>query len=1071
MAMRRWIYCLLVAALTLSMSHDRAAATTIVPGDVDPATAKTVVTFKKPKPPSTTPPGVNKVGPSTVNTTVKFKKPPTTVAKPPKPPTTIAKPPKPPVVKPPTTIAKPPEPPVVKPPTTVAKPPKPPVVKPPPGKPVLSVSVTASKKHYYAPGQAIIYIYKISNTGKGPATTFALKDSKITTISCPPVNIAPNGGPIAAGATVSCAGRYTTTMADLGKDIASTVSVTGTSPAGPVPPSKPANTVVKFIGKLAAAVSMTPVIGKYSSTGEKFTFKISVKNTGSLPLNYDLFSNKATGIKCPRAKGGRGGPVTPGASVTCTGSYTTKTADLGGDIAITAGANISSGAKGKTTAKPTHVKLIFTGGALLHFTAGPAAGNTFEALGEKFMYGFTVRNHGTVPITSFKLTDTKVPASTIKCQTKIGGGYEAGPSWGPLEAGRYNTDSVATCIGWYVIKPQDIGKDVISTATVTGTIAKSKLTPPVPQSVKTILHFRAKPRLKISVKPAKVVFNRAGQRLTFTYTVRNTGNVPLKTFKLNDPNVRGITCGPVAIGQELARRATTTCKGTYTTTKADVGRRITSWDYSLSGNARYDPAKGGKTPVATVKRKTSTTTLFEDVPDIDGNEIKRVTEWIKKKTTQQKLPFCWKDSYGRGVGRIPGRVSDCPPTYTNNGLTCGRGADSIWAPSKTADCPSGYTNMGVSCFQPASTYGKSCSYAPFHFSKRSCDKPGYTDMGCYCGKGPKTISINNAKCPKGYFRRVAHCYKECPSGYRNMGLTCFRGVSTLGHTAMRCDPGEEMIGLRCFPKGKSCYGNDEKDGLLCYPGCKPGYDGVGPVCWGVCPKGYHNCGAGCAQSAGQCAMTVVNQVLGPLIVAANVASMGLASPATKGLTAATQTIKIAGKTVAGTSKLGKALVKVVKTLQTVKPSGLQKGAGVVKRIFAARTGAFTKAANNASKLSKINRATKIPRLAGNIGFQAYDAMKQYTGAYADDFANQTSREINDEIDRKFHPKTARFIKEQWAREQLGSMAKANNWAIADTVLSAVSLVDITGVTSVVGAYAKPKCQADIPFPKVAGTIR
>ena len=83
-----------------------------------------------------------------------------------------------------------------------------------------------------------------------------------------------------------------------------------------------------------------------------------------------------------------------------------------------------------------------------------------------------------------------------------------------------------------------------------------------------------------------------------------------------------------------------------------------------------------------------------DVPDMSDEDIKKVMEWITAEATMVKNPFCWKDTYGRGVGTIPGRVADCPASYTNNGLTCGRGSDDIWAGSKVADCPSGYTNMG-----------------------------------------------------------------------------------------------------------------------------------------------------------------------------------------------------------------------------------------------------------------------------------------------------------------------------------------------------------------------------------------
>lgn len=34
----------------------------------------------------------------------------------------------------------------------------------------------------------------------------------------------------------------------------------------------------------------------------------------------------------------------------------------------------------------------------------------------------------------------------------------------------------------------------------------------------------------------------------------------------------------------------------------------------------------------------------------------------------------------------------------------------------------------------------------------------------------------------------------------------------------------------------------EKNGLLCYPKCKEGYYGVGPICWESCREGYDDHG-------------------------------------------------------------------------------------------------------------------------------------------------------------------------------------------------------------------------------------
>lgn len=44
-----------------------------------------------------------------------------------------------------------------------------------------------------------------------------------------------------------------------------------------------------------------------------------------------------------------------------------------------------------------------------------------------------------------------------------------------------------------------------------------------------------------------------------------------------------------------------------------------------------------------------------------------------------------------------------------------------------------------------------------------------------------------------------------------------------------------------------CGPTAEKNGAFCYPLCKAGYHGVGPVCWASCPSGYTDDGATCRQ--------------------------------------------------------------------------------------------------------------------------------------------------------------------------------------------------------------------------------
>ena len=97
-------------------------------------------------------------------------------------------------------------------------------------------------------------------------------------------------------------------------------------------------------------------------------------------------------------------------------------------------------------------------------------------------------------------------------------------------------------------------------------------------------------------------------------------------------------------------------------------------------------------------------------------------------------------------------------------------------------------------------------------------------------------------------------------------------------------------------------------------------------------------------------------------------------------------------------------------------------------------------------------------------YELYGLFQDFRANFAEDFATQTSDEIEAELDSHFHPATAKYLKYLWADITFAKLAEANNWGIASSVLALVSIADITGVTGVVSAYAKPVCSTVVPFP-------
>lgn len=229
--------------------------------------------------------------------------------------------------------------------------------------------------------------------------------------------------------------------------------------------------------------------------------------------------------------------------------------------------------------------------------------------------------------------------------------------------------------------------------------------------------------------------------------------------------------------------------------------------------------------------------------------------------------FCWRDSYGRGVGTIPQSCSadrdrigllcytKCPAGMHRAGFDC------------HSNCPDGWRDDGLFCRN--AEYGRGAGYPwkfgdPFNDSGqwRRCEKDN--------GKGncEKNGLILYPKCKPG-FNAFGCCIcrpqvPNCASYNLNAGidLSCGKKIKI----------GDPVTG--------TCSPDQDKNVGLCYPKCSAGYHGVGPVCWGTAPDGWVECGMGAAKDVSTCAKTIINQVVSVGSLALNIATLGTSGEAT-----------------------------------------------------------------------------------------------------------------------------------------------------------------------------------------------
>jgi hypothetical protein len=236
----------------------------------------------------------------------------------------------------------------------------------------------------------------------------------------------------------------------------------------------------------------------------------------------------------------------------------------------------------------------------------------------------------------------------------------------------------------------------------------------------------------------------------------------------------------------------------------------------------------------------------------------------------QEPEFCWRDSYGRGVGTIP---QGCAPGQQRIGLLC------------YPNCPAGMKRFGFDC--------------------HSVCPAGMRDDGLFCraaeyGRGGGYAIWNEAKCNKenrqGCEKNGAMWYPKCKPGYENFGC-CICRPKRPNCAALGLNSG---IDLSCAkkviignPQTGACASGQQKDAGLCYPNCKAGFAGVGPVCWGQPPPGWSECGMGAAKDSTTCAKVIFGQVAAVANLAFNVASLGSSTSLTAGMSAPQKASRLA----------------------------------------------------------------------------------------------------------------------------------------------------------------------------------
>src|SRR5258708_9155150 len=204
-----------------------------------------------------------------------------------------------------------------------------------------------------------------------------------------------------------------------------------------------------------------------------------------------------------------------------------------------------------------------SGGVSLQVTSNVS---TYSTVGQVIAFTYTLTNTSTGNLTSpYSITDS------------LGTGQNCSAATSPLAAA-----ASTGCSGSYTITQTDLNNGSISgTAWANANTFQSN-------TVNTTILAVQSPSLSlVKTTPTQAAPN-LGQTVTYTYTVKNTGNVTLSSpFAIADNKVSGVDCS--SLGSTLAPNASGNCTGTYGITSADISAE------AVTNTATATAAFSGKT--------------------------------------------------------------------------------------------------------------------------------------------------------------------------------------------------------------------------------------------------------------------------------------------------------------------------------------------------------------------------------------------------------------------------------------------------------------------------------------------
>ncbi|HMO02544.1 MAG TPA: DUF11 domain-containing protein [Oligoflexia bacterium] len=432
-----------------------------------------------------------------------------------------------------------------------------------PAAPSLHIEKSANTTTYATVGQEIEYSYTVTNSGNVTINGIAVWDDKICPDATPCISCA--SATLAAGGSTACGpAAYVVTQADIDNgQLVNVARARGLHNNNPVT----SNDDQVVLDAVQTNQILTTKSGAFNdlnddtlaNPGETISYTITVTNTGNttatiVAVNDPLLPDLA--LNCDQALPA---VLAPGAQIVCTGDYVITQADIDRTYVT----NVVSGCATFPLSTDevcrdaeTQVTLPYgDSGSIVKNGKFDPGDDDLAQPGELIYYTIFVTNTG-----------NRTAVGVVVVDPLLGGGLvcdKVQPVDLPPGGSIY-------CEGSYAVTQADIDagfKDNTATATFEESGIEISDTENVPLPTRPDLNIE---KTGVFNDENQDGYGQAGETISYTIVVANTGNVTLSSVSVSDPIVAPLNCSPSTPVDFLAPGEVITCTAEYVLQQADL---------------------------------------------------------------------------------------------------------------------------------------------------------------------------------------------------------------------------------------------------------------------------------------------------------------------------------------------------------------------------------------------------------------------------------------------------------------------------------------------------------------------